>query len=634
MNASPRFQAQAYQPEIDMDVVCPECGDTVPPDSPGGLCPHCLTRVFPQSTPFDDPACAPPRRNPAGLGAAFVPPAPEDLATRFPQLEILELLGSGGMGAVYKARQLQLDRLVAVKILPQEVDADLAFAQRFTREARALAKLNHPNIVAIHDFGQAAGQYYILMEFVDGTNLRQLIAGAALTPREELAIVPQICDALQFAHDAGVVHRDIKPANILVDRRGRVKIADFGLAKLLGHEHAEQVLTSTHQVMGTLRYMAPEQMQGSREVDHRADIYSLGVVFYEMLTGELPVGRFAPPSQKAQMDARLDDVVLRSLEAEPDRRYQHASDVKTDVETIGQSAVTHSESAPGSPTSPEYSVQPRADANLDSAVGPVQYVDLDGATRQVRPASIGLLFSGVINTTFAVWLMWFRITTGQHAGDLNFVVAGLSGFVGLLSILGGIKMRRLEMHWLAVLATYAAMLPLTPGFVLVPYAIWARFVLGRGTVRGAFDFKSKMGRSNISSGPARASTREYVSGPSIGLICAAVVNSGAAIVYLFSFLFSTVTIRPWPAEFIISALFAMALLMIGIFTFIGALNLRKLQLYPLALGATIAAMLPCTPGCVVGLPCGIWALVVLGRPDVRAAFDSAAGGAASVHSDP
>jgi hypothetical protein len=129
-----------------------------------------------------------------------------------------------------------------------------------------------------------------------------------------------------------VVHRDIKPENILIDKRGRVKIADFGLAKLLGQEAAEHGLTGTQQVMGTLRYMAPEQMEGAKSVDHRADIYSLGVVFYELLTGELPIGRFAPPSKKVQIDVRLDEVVLRALEKEPEQRYQHASEVKTAIQ--------------------------------------------------------------------------------------------------------------------------------------------------------------------------------------------------------------------------------------------------------------------------------------------------------------
>ena len=178
------------------------------------------------------------------------------------------------------------------------------------------------------------------MEYVDGVNLRQAIQAGGIDAKQALAIVPQICDALQFAHDEGVVHRDVKPENILVDKRGRVKIADFGLAKLLGQGPGNVSLTATQQVMGTLRYMAPEQMEGTKGVDHRADIYSLGVVFYELLTGELPIGRFAPPSKKVEIDVRLDEVVLRALEKEPEQRYQHASEVKTEVEQIASSRRT------------------------------------------------------------------------------------------------------------------------------------------------------------------------------------------------------------------------------------------------------------------------------------------------------
>ena len=164
--------------------------------------------------------------------------------------------------------------------------------------------------------------------------MRQLQRSGRLSPREALQIVPQICDALQYAHDEGVVHRDIKPENVLVDCKGRVKIADFGLAKLLGRETQGFRLTREGQVMGTPLYMAPEQIEHPQEVDHRADIFSMGVVFYEMLTGELPLGRFAPPSCKVQMDVRVDEVVLRTLEKEPGRRYQHAREVKTEIATI------------------------------------------------------------------------------------------------------------------------------------------------------------------------------------------------------------------------------------------------------------------------------------------------------------
>ncbi len=316
--------------------LCSICGKTIPSGSPSGLCPQCLLQAGLGSQPGVDPQSGglgptePPRSSQFG---DFVPPTPQQLSARFPLLDFVELLGKGGMGAVYKARQRGLDRVVAVKILPPEVGRDPAFAERFTREAKALAHLNHPHIVTVYEFGQVDGLYYLVMEYVDGVNLRQAIQSASLAPKDALAIVPQICDALQFAHDEGVVHRDIKPENILIDKRGRVKIADFGLAKLLGQEPIHQ-LTAAHQVMGTLRYMAPEQMEGARDVDHRADIYSLGVVFYELLTGQIPMGRFDPPSKKAAVDVRLDEVVLRTLEREPQRRYQHASDVKIDVERI------------------------------------------------------------------------------------------------------------------------------------------------------------------------------------------------------------------------------------------------------------------------------------------------------------
>ncbi len=332
---------------------CPQCGRPVPANAPEGICPKCLLRAGLRDFPHTEsrPHGA---RTEAGtpvvespVPGAFVPPDIGQLAQLFPQLEILGLLGHGGMGAVYKARQIKLDRLVALKIIRPDAPHHPSFAERFHREAKALARLNHPHIVAVHDFGEVlyatAGQagsqtlYYFIMEYVDGTNLRQVIAAGTLQPDQALAIVPQICEALQFAHDEDVVHRDIKPENILVDKRGRVKIADFGLAKLVRRTPQQYTITTTNQVVGTPRYMAPEQMEGARQVDHRADIYSLGVVFYEMLTGEVPVGHFEPPSRKVQVDVRLDEVVLRALAREPERRYQHASDVKVDVESISGS---------------------------------------------------------------------------------------------------------------------------------------------------------------------------------------------------------------------------------------------------------------------------------------------------------
>jgi predicted Ser/Thr protein kinase len=307
--------------------------------APLGLCPECLLNAGLSSIAGGDTS---PQATP--------PPTPAELASRFPQLEILELLGRGGMGAVYKTRQISLGRLVALKILPPAFGSSPVFAERFTREARALAQLNHHGIVTLYEFGQTDdGLFYFLMEFVDGMNLRQLLAGGRIAPREALAIVPELCDALQYAHDRGMVHRDIKPENILLDRRGRVKIADFGLAKLVAMEESalpdgkgvsmNVALTEAGKVMGTPSYMAPEQSERPAEVDHRADIYALGVVFYQMLTGDLPPdGKVEPPSRKVLLDVRLDEVVLRALEKDPSRRYQEAKALKTEVETISETS--------------------------------------------------------------------------------------------------------------------------------------------------------------------------------------------------------------------------------------------------------------------------------------------------------
>lgn len=309
---------------------CPQCGTELPARIAAQLCPKCLMAAGfrTDETVLTDEA----KRKSGAPNEPFAVASIEELNRLLPQFEFIELLGRGGMGAVYKARQRDLDRAVAIKVLPRELADAPGFSERFTREAKALASLNHPHIVTVHDFGQADGQFYLVMEYVDGVNLRQALQAGRLNAEQALAIVPQMCDALQFAHEAGIVHRDIKPENILLDKRGRVRIADFGLAKLVGNP--DVTLTGQYQVMGTMRYMAPEQMEGAHGVDHRADIYSLGVVFYEMLTGEIPMGRFAPPSKKVAIDVRLDEVVLRALEREPQQRYQQASEVKTQVEML------------------------------------------------------------------------------------------------------------------------------------------------------------------------------------------------------------------------------------------------------------------------------------------------------------
>lgn len=304
---------------------CPQCNASIPDGSASSLCAKCLLQVGFETNP--GPASDSESR---AYQPTFIAPTIDELAPHFPQLEILEQIGQGGMGVVYRARQTELDRIVALKILRTNISADVRFAERFQREARALAKLNHPNIITIYDFGRKDGLFFFIMEYVDGTNLRHVERTGQLSPQEALCIVPQVCSALQYAHDHGVVHRDIKPENILITKSGDVRIADFGLAKLAGIKD-EAPLTGTWQVMGTPHYMAPEQFERPTTVDHRADIYSLGVVIYELLTGELPLGRFLLPSEKARIDVRLDEVVLKSLAKEPERRYQRVTDVATAV---------------------------------------------------------------------------------------------------------------------------------------------------------------------------------------------------------------------------------------------------------------------------------------------------------------
>ncbi len=291
---------------------CPECGRPVPAESQHRICPACLMAQALASRTID----------PGGEAKdAAPPPSPEEIAGKFPQFEITACLGRGGMGVVYKARQKSLDRWVALKILPPERVGEERFAERFEREAQTLAKLNHPNIVTVFDYGESGGLFYIVMEYVDGVNLRDLLRDGKLSAEQALAIVPPVCEALQYAHEQGIVHRDIKPENLLLDRAGRIKIADFGIASLVG---------AGADGIGTPPYMAPEQTAG--KVDHRADIYSLGVVLYELLTGERPGGRLESPARRVLVDVRLDEIVLRALETEPALRYQTAGEFRTVVE--------------------------------------------------------------------------------------------------------------------------------------------------------------------------------------------------------------------------------------------------------------------------------------------------------------
>ncbi len=390
---------------------CPTCSRPLPSGAPAGLCPACLLAQGAETG--------------AGAGGPrgrFVPPALAEIAALFPQLEILRLLGAGGMGAVYQARQPALDRFVALKVLPAGGDG-ANFEERFNREARALARLSHPNIVAVHEFGQAGALHYFLMEFVDGANLRQLEQASRLSPREALQLIPQICDALQYAHDEGVVHRDIKPENVLVDRKGRVKIADFGLAKILGHDPEAARLTVEGQVMGTPHYMAPEQVERPLAVDHRADIYSLGVVFYEMLTGDLPLGKFAPPSRKVQVDVRLDEIVLRALENDPARRYQQASEVKSGVATVVETPAAAKFGPPATAEAGE--TAPKPGVRYLRWLGIPAVVERDGEREVNFQGALGVFFVILMASALAQQAVRWVTGTEYATTQLGFVTAAM-----------------------------------------------------------------------------------------------------------------------------------------------------------------------------------------------------------------
>jgi len=279
-----------------------------------------------------------PRPDPRALLQAAAADLPEnqpaalaDVQALFPELTVEAAIGRGGSGVVYRVRQTKLGRLAALKLLdPALVARDPTFAERLRREGQALAQLDHPGILKVHDFGERSGRFYLLTEFVDGIDLRKLIAMGELAPEEAMRIVPPLCAALQFAHDRGVVHRDVKPENVLIDVDGNVKLADFGLARLLGDAGDGPQLTRQSQVMGTPHYMAPEQFRAAN-VDHRADIFALGVVLYELLTGQVPAGDFAPPSQRPGVPRSLDAIVRRALAQDPARRYQRAEELGSDV---------------------------------------------------------------------------------------------------------------------------------------------------------------------------------------------------------------------------------------------------------------------------------------------------------------
>jgi serine/threonine protein kinase len=290
------------------------------------------------------------------------PPPVESLQQALPQYEITTLIARGGMGAVYRGTQKALKRAVAIKVLPPEMGEntdDLQFAARFKQEAQAMARLSHPNIVAVYDAGEvvlvargsdppptsradtpnhsdAPGStlLYFVMEFVEGTDVAQLIATEGrLDAQRAVPIIASVCDALAFAHEEGIVHRDIKPSNIMIDKRGRVKVADFGLAKAVNLEST--LMTRSNVAMGTPDFVAPEAMIPGIAVDGRADLYAVGVMLYQMLTGTIPRGRFDMPSGLVpKLDKGFDTIIDRAMQTDREKRYSTATEMKREVESV------------------------------------------------------------------------------------------------------------------------------------------------------------------------------------------------------------------------------------------------------------------------------------------------------------
>jgi serine/threonine protein kinase len=298
----------------------------------------------------------PPPKSSGGSGR-WEPPTPEELQELLPQYQVQLLIGRGGMGAVYKGTQLSLERDVAIKLLPPAIERqDLAFAERFKNEARLMGRMNHPAIVSVYDFGSTVdGQLYFVMEFVDGTDVQRMIAREGkLPPEHALAITAHLCDALGYAHKQGIVHRDIKPSNVLIDMEGRIKVADFGLAKL-SDKNLNFGLTQTGMALGTPDYVAPESLMPGSDVDGRADIYAVGVMLYQMLTGDIPRGMFKMPSQKFQsIDPRFDTIIRRALEHDREERYQSSLELRLALDVI----LTTPRAEPGQESSAALPKQP------------------------------------------------------------------------------------------------------------------------------------------------------------------------------------------------------------------------------------------------------------------------------------
>ena len=276
----------------------------------------------------------------------FVAPEIADLAPLFPAYTFDYLIATGGMGAVYRAVQKSLERMVAIKILPQEFGKDAAFHASFEAEAKAMARLNHPNLIGVFDFGEVNGMLYIVMEYVPGKSLYHSAHGRAIEPSRVLNLITGICSGLSHAHKFGIIHRDIKPSNILLDQNAQPKIGDFGLARPINARVPDGA-----DIFGTPYYTAPEVLRSPQSVSHRADIYSIGILLHELLTGHLPADDPSPASTIVKCDHRFDEIIRRASDPMPELRYFSADEIIRDLQAISRPAGT-AKSAAATPATP------------------------------------------------------------------------------------------------------------------------------------------------------------------------------------------------------------------------------------------------------------------------------------------
>ena len=268
-------------------------------------------------------------------GTAWTPPTPEELSALLANFDVHEIIGRGGMGAVYRATQTKLGRTVALKVIPPASQVDAEFASRFKKEGRAMAQLNHPNIVQVYEFDDTSeGHFYLVIEYIDGADLHEVLKERKTVDLEWASnAMSQVASALEYAHANGIVHRDIKPANIFLTNDGLIKIGDFGLAKF----ETTDIADKTSVAMGTPLYAAPEQYDIDGPIDHRADIFSLGILFYELLTGLAPRGKAENPSELVQgLDPAIDPVVFKAIKNKPEDRYQSAREFYDAVKAVAE----------------------------------------------------------------------------------------------------------------------------------------------------------------------------------------------------------------------------------------------------------------------------------------------------------